>query len=350
MDWSGASRFDQYADVVPDTNSTVDLVGFEFGGAERVFNVSDTLFTFLFQLWPRPSRGPRRRRWRSSSNMSESDTYGVEQGPSRDFRSDYVVGVTGSNGALGKETIMRMQRVLFLVGAAAALGLGGDVATAQDPFVVDGDWRDWPGVGGPGLYYDAFEDVTPDTNSTVDVIGYSFEGWDPLHPPKPGYFLLLFEFWAPPFQGSVPTTVDLFFDVSPDTTFGDPTPPWRLFRPDYRLTVTGQDGRLTSEAHRRYTGGRWQAPTEGADIPELEVALSGQWLEGAIAWSALGGDPPRPEDEFMPQVRTYSWAVQVSQGPYRDYVPDDLPRDDPIMIYLTTVEAQSWGRVKSDSD
>ena len=37
---------------------------------------------------------------------------------------------------------MRMRNVLFLVGVAAALGLGDDVATAQhpfDPFVVDGD-------------------------------------------------------------------------------------------------------------------------------------------------------------------------------------------------------------------
>ena len=252
------------------------------------------------------------------------------------------------HGARG--VLMRVRNLLFLVGVAAALGLGGDQATAQhrfDPFVVDGDWRDWGHLGST----DALKDVIPDTNSTVDIVAYSYAGVDPLegeYSPKPGHFVFIFEFWAPPFQGSDPTMVDLYFDVSPDTTFGDPTPPWRLFRPDYRLTVTGQDGRLTTESHRRYTGGRWQAPTEGADIPELEVALSGQWLEGTIAWSALGGDLPRPEDGTMPQVRTYSWAVQVSKGPYRDYVPDDLPRDEPFMEYLTTVEARSWGKMKTD--
>ena len=49
-DWAGGpSRQDEYADVVPDTNSTVDVIGFEFGSAD-VFNVSDTLFTFLFAV------------------------------------------------------------------------------------------------------------------------------------------------------------------------------------------------------------------------------------------------------------------------------------------------------------
>ena len=192
-------------------------------------------------------------------------------------------------------------------------------------------------------------DVIPDTNSTVDIVGYSYAGADPLDPPKPGYFAFIFEFIAPPFQGSDPTTVDLYFDVSPDTTFGDPTPPWRRFRPDYRLTVTGQDGRLTTESHRRYTGGQWQTPTEGADITELEVALSDYWLEGIIPWSALGGDPPRPQDGKRPKVRSYSWAVQVSQGPYRDYWPDDTSSPepwDPLMEYLTAVDPQSWGKVK----
>ena len=67
MDWGGPSRFDGRNDVVPDTNSTVDLRGYEFGGGGRVFNVADTLFTFLFQFAARPFRAPRRRRWRSSS-------------------------------------------------------------------------------------------------------------------------------------------------------------------------------------------------------------------------------------------------------------------------------------------
>ena len=97
-DWSGPSRFDEYADVVPDTNSTVDLVGYEFGGAGRIFNVSDTLFTFLFQFVAPPFQGPEETTVEIFFDMSESDTYGEAQGPWRDFRPDYVIGATGSKG------------------------------------------------------------------------------------------------------------------------------------------------------------------------------------------------------------------------------------------------------------
>ena len=218
---------------------------------------------------------------------------------------------------------MRIWNLLFLMGALAG-GQGADVATAQDAvtFAADGDPRDWGGFD-----LERFHDVTPDTNSTVDIDAHGF-GWGEfgdrkgvMAPLPRELFVFIFGFLAPPFQGSDPTTVELFFDASVDPASGDLTPPWKEFRPDFRIGVTGQDGSLTTEFYRRYVGGQWETTT-GADIAELEVALSGDWLEGAIPWAALGspggGPEADPEEDLW-----FRWAVQVSKGTYREYLPDD---------------------------
>ena len=241
---------------------------------------------------------------------------------------------------------MRVRNVLFLL-SALTLGLGAQVTTAQDRlnFTVDGDWQDWNYVSALDWPYD----VIPDTNRTVDIRRYAY-GWGDFGPhdkPRRELFAFIFRFADPPFQGSDPTTVDLYFDVSTDANFGDLTAPWQYFRPEYRFTVTGQGGRLTTETYRRYTGGQWNAPTEGTDISELETALAGNWLEGAIPWSALGSPAP-PEDPT--ESLAFRWAVQVSQGSYREYVPDETDSWSPITDYLTTIEAQSWGGLKSMHD
>ena len=114
---------------------------------------------------------------------------------------------------------MRIWNVLFLMGALA-LGQGADVVSAQDRrnFTVDGDWQDWKHLGMLDEYYD----VIPDTNSTVDIGAYEYsEGMFGPSGDKRKLFTFIFKFLALPFQGSEPTTVDLFFDVSADTTFGD---------------------------------------------------------------------------------------------------------------------------------
>ena len=243
---------------------------------------------------------------------------------------------------------MRIWNVLFVMGAVVLVN-GADVATAQDAviFAVDGDPIDWGGAHG----FDRFHEVTPDTNSTVDIRKYGF-GWGEfgdhkgvMAPLPRELFAFILKFLAPPFQGSDPTTVELFFDASIDPAFGDLTLPWKEFRPDFRIGVTGQDGELTAEFYRRYVGGQWETTT-GADITEVELALSGRWLEGAIPWPALGspGGPAGSPEESL----NFLWAVQVSKGMYRDYLPDDNWYDPwrPFEDYLTNVEATSWGKIK----
>ena len=105
MEWSGL-RFDERNDVVPDTNSTVDLRGYSFGDAS-VYTGGDTLITFLFQFRAPPFQGAEETTVEIFFDLSESDSYGVAQGPWSDFRPDYVIGVTGSNGALTKEFYWR---------------------------------------------------------------------------------------------------------------------------------------------------------------------------------------------------------------------------------------------------
>lgn len=192
---------------------------------------------------------------------------------------------------------------------------------------------------------DPWYDVVPDTNDTVDItrIGYGWGEYGP-HDSDGGQrrelFAFILRFVAPPFQGSEPTTMELFFDLSMDRTFGELTPPWSDFRADYCIGVTGEDGRLTTEFHRRYVDSRWETTT-GSDIAQLEIALSGRWLEGAIPWSALG-DPAAPEDpdSYLP----FRFAVRVSKGTFHDYMPK---ADRGVFEHgLTIIDPQSWGRIK----
>ena len=189
----------------------------------------------------------------------------------------------------------------LLFGSVCVLvpGYGTDAGHAQDRagFVVDGDWGDW-GRGGPGEG-DEFYDVVPDTNSSVDIIAYgyglgSFNGGDANGTGK--LFAFIFRFLEAPFQGSTPTSVELFFDVSADSTAGEETPPWVGFLPEFRIEIVGRDGGLTGEIYRRLDGDQWIA-TEGEDLPEVEAALSGEWLEGAVPLAALGSPGDRSEDE-----------------------------------------------------
>ena len=76
--------------------------------------------------------------------------------------------------------------------------------------------------------------------------------------------------------------MELSFDVSQDFTYGAQMQlPWDDFRPDYVVGVTGSSGDLKKEFYGKYADGEWKKK-EGADIPGVEVALSGLWLEGAI--------------------------------------------------------------------
>lgn len=218
--------------------------------------------------------------------------------------------------------------------------LQAETATAQKWVTVDGDARDWAPLGHLSAS-DWPNDVTPDTNRTVDLRGYDYD-WGG-YGPRGDLFAFIFRFADPPFQGSDPTTVELFFDVSTDTTFGDLTTPWQVFSPEYRFIVTGQEDRLTSESYLRYAGGQWCSLSEGADITELDIALLGQYLEGTILWSALGSLPP---PDYPSESLAFRWAVQVSQGPYRDYMPDVTGGGYPFSEFFTNIEAYSWGMVK----
>ena len=233
-------------------------------------------------------------------------------------------------------------------------GYGTDAVHAQDRsgFVVDGDWRDWGG-GGPGDG-DEFYDVVPDTNSSIDIITYGYgvgsfrrdeaEGTEKL-------FAFIFRFLEAPFKDSNPTSVELFFDVSADSTVGAETPPWVGFLPDFRIEIIGKDGGLTGEIHRRLDGDRWIA-TEGEDLAEVEAALSGQWLEGAVPLAALGNPGDRLEDEERGYF-TFKWTAKTNANGSHDYVPDgdtyfEVPWGPVGLRISTAVEFQGWGRLKSE--
>ena len=232
--------------------------------------------------------------------------------------------------------------VLFIVVLALLLEYGEDTAFAQgENFVVDGNPRDWLGLGN----FDRRHDVAPDSNNSIDIRKYGF---------GTGYYVpqfsFIFKFLEPPFQASTQTSVELFFDVSSDSTFGEATPPWINFLPDYRIEIVGQNGRLTKEVYSRWVGDHWVV-AEGEDLSEVEVALSGQWLEGAISWAALGnpGTPPTEEE----RKRGYSyfwWAVKTTQDGSHDYLPDgDYYKPwSPAGGLSSAVESQSWGSIKHD--
>ena len=130
--------------------------------------------------------------------------------------------------------------------------------------------------------------------------------------------------------------MELFIDVSQDTTYGPAQPPWSLFRPDYVVGVTGSNGALTEEFYWRYTN-NGRVKKEGADLPELEVALSGHWLEGAMPRRFMeipDTDLSWEEIEYV----NYLVAVRVSKGTFRDYVPDATrgPHGDAICAPISS--------------
>ena len=236
---------------------------------------------------------------------------------------------------------MRVRNVLFSMTTLTALLLAGP-ATSQDrgSFTVDGDPMDWRGLAS----YDERNDVVPDTNSAVDLDGYEFGGGrifgaDTL-------FTFLFQFRAPPFQGTEETTVEIFFDMSHSDSYGVEQGPWRDFRPDYVLGVTGSNGVLTKEFYWRYTGTGWDKK-EGADIPEVDIAFATRYLEGAWDWKLLDvPDTDRPYYELGGDYNSGK-AVRVSKGAFRDYVPDvDQPPLDGSIL-PSAVESDTWGRIKN---
>ena len=236
---------------------------------------------------------------------------------------------------------MRVRNVLFSMTTLTALLLAGP-ASAQDRgnFTVDGDPMDWGGV----CCYDERHDVVPDTNSAVDLRGYEFGGGrifgaDTL-------FTFLFQFRAPLFQGTEETTVEIFVDMSHSDSYGVAQGPWTDFRPDYVIGVTGSNGALTKEFYWRYTGSGWDKK-EGADIPEVDIALATRYLEGALDWKRLDiPDTDRPYYELGGDYNSDK-AVRVSKGAFRDYLPngDYALRNEAILP--SAVESDTWGRVKN---
>ena len=229
-----------------------------------------------------------------------------------------------------------------IIALAAVDGAVPPAAGAQNrgSFVVDGDWRDWS--TGPGRF-DEYADVVPDTSSTVDLLGYSF-GDASVYTGGDTLFTFLFQFVTPPFQGPEETTVEIFFDMSESDSYGVAHGPWRDFRPDYVIGVTGSNGVLTKEFYWRYTGTGWDKK-EGADIPEVDIAFATRYLEGAWDWKLL--DIPDTDRHHL-EVDSYNQrkAVQVSKGAFRDY----LPNDDYALrgqILPSAVEPDTWGGIKS---
>ena len=194
---------------------------------------------------------------------------------------------------------------------------------------------------GRGGSYDEYADVVPNTNSSVDLLGYEFGG-GPIFGADT-LFTFLFQFVAPPFQGEEETTVEIFFDMSESDSYGVEQGPWSDFRPDYVVGVTGSNGALTKEFYWRYTGSAWDKK-EGADISEVEVALSGGWLEGALDWKLL--DVPDTDRPYYEVEYNSLRAARVSKGVYRDYVPDSDKPLRPTRILPaspTEVEPDTWG-------
>ena len=259
-----------------------------------------------------------------------------------------VAGGPATLAALIAWSRLRVRNLLFSIVALAAVG-GADMAVAQNRanFVVDGDPMDWRGV----CCYDEYADVVPDTNSTVDVIGYEFGGAGRVFNVSDTLFTFIFGFGAPPFQGPEETTVEIFFDMSQSDTYGVAQGPWRDFRPDYVVGVTGSNGALTKEFYWRWTGSAWDKK-EGADIPEVDVAFASTrytnfelgYLEGAWDWKLL--DIPDTDRHHL-EVESYNQlkAVRVSKGEFRDYVPND---DYALggQILPSTVEPDTWGGIK----
>ena len=248
---------------------------------------------------------------------------------------------------------MRVRNALFSIIALAAVGVP-DLALGQDrsTFTVDGDPKEWG-----GLRIDESFDVVPDTNSAVDLGGFSFCGGCLFYPNEIAVvedapdtlFAFLFTFIAPPFRGPEETTVEIFFDVSHSDSYGEAQGPWVDFRPDYVVGGHRQQRRpdqgVLLALHRQRVDKK-----EGADIPELDVALGGRWLEGALDWKLL--DVPDTDVPYYELEGDFNSAkgVRVSKGEYRDYLPNG---DQPLVEKIhpshesTAVEPDTWGEIKS---
>ena len=233
---------------------------------------------------------------------------------------------------------------------ALALGHGTQTVHGQDAssFAVDGDWRDW-GRSGPGEG-DEFFDVTPDSISSIDIITYGYglgpfrrEGSEGVEDQR--LFAFIFRFLQAPFQDSTRTSVELFFDVSSDSTLGEATPPWGGFLPDYRIEIAGRNGGLTTEIYRRLEGNRWVA-SEGEDLDEVEAALAGEWLEGAVPWDALGNPGETPEDEERGYYH-FRWSARTTRGGSHDYLPGGDPCCEvpwnPLEERISTIAEPQFG-------
>ena len=239
---------------------------------------------------------------------------------------------------------MRVRNLLFSIIALTVVG-GADpqAAGAQNrgSFVVDGDPMDWG-----GFRFDERNDVVPDTNRAVDLRGYEFGGGGRVFNVSDTLFTFLFQFRAPPFQGPEETTVEIFFDMSHSDSYGVEQGPWRDFRPDYVVGVTGSNGALTKEFYWCYTGTGWDKK-EGADIPEVDIAFATRYLEGAWDWKLLDvPDTDRSHYELKGDYNSDK-AVRVSKGVFRDYLPngDYALRNE--VILPSAVESDSWGRIKN---
>ncbi len=217
-----------------------------------------------------------------------------------------------------------VRNVLFGWLCVLVWGYGTEAAYAQDAssFAVDGDWRDW-GRSGPGEG-DEFYDVAPDSNSSIDIITYAYglgsfrrEGAEGMEDRE--LFTFIFRFLQAPFQDSTRTSVELFFDVSADSTHGEATPPWVDFLADYRIEIVGRDGGITKEIYRRLAGDGWVV-SAGENLAEVEVALAGQWLEGAVPWAALGNPGDSPEEEERGYYY-FKWTARTTRGGSHDYLP-----------------------------
>ena len=91
--------------------------------------------------------------------------------------------------------------------------------------------------------------------------------------------------------------------------------------------------------------------TEGDDIAEVEVALSGEWLEGAVPWPALGDPGTTAEDEER-GYWFFRWAARTSQDGSHDYLPDgtsypEVPWGPFGGRVSTMVSSGGWGRIKN---
>ena len=236
---------------------------------------------------------------------------------------------------------MRVRNVLLPILLIAVGWVALVTAQNRGTFVVDGDPMDWS-----GLRVDGRHDVVPDTNSAVDLRQFTFGGGGRVFTGGDTLFTFLFQFGAPPFQGAEETTVEIFFDMSQSDSYGVEQGPWRDFRPDYVIGVTGSNGALTKEFYWRYTGTGWEKK-EGADIPEVDIAFATRYLEGAWDWKLLDvPDTERSHHELKGDYNSDK-AVRVSKGVYRDYLPngDYALRNE--VILPTAVEPETWGGIKS---